>query len=118
MSKADLALERVQNLYVMQMKLLDLLESDLSDPVVRKEVRANMKQFEQLLSRADWRYMGGLDVWETLQSLPKEMMQKLKTSSMPAKRVLGKKTKPAKKAVVKVRRVNKAGRFGKAAKRK
>ena len=83
---ADRALENVQNLYVMQFQLLDLLESDLRDPKVRKEVRSQMKQFEMLLSKADWRYMGGLDVWETLKSLPVEMTRKLRESSVTSAR--------------------------------
>jgi hypothetical protein len=81
-TRADRALENVQNLYAMQFQLLGLLESDLRDPEVRKEVRTQMKQFEELLARADWRYMGGQDVWETLKSLPEEMARKLKESAV------------------------------------
>lgn len=79
--RTDRALENVQNLYLMQFQLLDLLESDLRNPDVRKQVRAQMKQFEQLLSKADWRYMGGIDVWETLKALPDEMAKKLRESA-------------------------------------
>ncbi len=85
-TSSDRALENVQNLYVMQFQLLDLLDSDLRDPKVRKEVRSQMKQFETLLSKADWRYMGGLDVWETLKSLPLEMTKKLRESPVVGSR--------------------------------
>ncbi len=79
-SKADNALEHVHNLYLMQFKMLDLLQQDLSTPEARREARENMKEFQQMLSRADWRYMGGEDVLESLKSLPSEMEVKLKTS--------------------------------------
>ena len=80
MNKSDMALERVQNLYLVQMDLIRALTSDLSDPRERKEVRTKMKQFEGLLQMADHRYMGGEDVLEGLRSLPLEMAQKLKQS--------------------------------------
>jgi hypothetical protein len=79
---ADRALENVHNLYLMQFQLLDLLESDLRNPTLRKQVRTQMKQFEELLTKADWRYMGGLDVWEELQKIPEEMSRKLRESAM------------------------------------
>ncbi len=106
MSRADNALARVQNLYVMQSKLLHLLESDLdlSNPDVRREVRGSMKEFEELLSKADWRYMGGMDVWETLKNLPAEMSQKLKASAttLPKRRL--KAAVASKRAVVKAKK--------------
>lgn len=83
----DRALERVQNLYVMQLELLDLLERDLRDPDVRKQVRKTMKDFEVLLSKADWRYMGGEDVWEALKNLPMEMSKKLRESGSSTKNI-------------------------------
>jgi len=95
-TSVDRALERVQNLYVMQLELLDLLEKDLGDPVVRKAVRSRMKEFESLLARADWRYMGGMDVWETLKSIPSELAKKLKTSATsPSARRKVKQSRPA-----------------------
>ena len=80
MSKADNALEHVHNLYLMQFKMLDLLQQDLSTPEARKEARENMKEFQQLLRRADWRYMGGEDVLDALRTLPSEMEFKLKAT--------------------------------------
>ena len=80
-SKADAALQHVQNLYLMQFKMLDMLQHDLTTPQARREARASMKEFKLLLRKADWRYMGGEDVLESLKSLPTEIEQKLKTST-------------------------------------
>ena len=77
-SKADSALQHVHNLYLMQFKMLDLLQQDLTTPEARKEARQNMREFQELLSSADWRYMGGEDVLEALRTLPNEMEMKLK----------------------------------------
>lgn len=77
MSKADLALEHIHNLYGMQLKMLDMLDKKLNTPQARKEARASIKEFQKLLRLADARYMGGEDLWEALKSLPKELEQKL-----------------------------------------
>lgn len=77
-NKADTALQHVQNLYLMQLKILDLLDQELNTPQARREARANIKEFQQLLRLADWRYMGGEDVLESLKALPVELEQKLK----------------------------------------
>ena len=79
-TKAEAALEHVHNLYLMQFKMLDLLQQELTTPEARREARENMKEFQLLLRKADWRYMGGEDVLLSLKSLPSEMEQKLKTS--------------------------------------
>ncbi len=117
MNKADRAIENIHNLYVMQFQLLDLLESDLRDAERRKEVKKTMKEFEALLSKADWRYMGGMEVWESLKNLPVEMSKKLRESSVnTAKSRAGtKKAIKAKvtKAIKSARKLEKAGRFGK-----
>ena len=78
-NKADLALQHVHNLYLMQFKLLDLLQKDLSTPEARKEARASVREFQKLLMSADWRYMGGEDVVDALKTLPREIEDKLKT---------------------------------------
>lgn len=84
-TKAEAALQHVHNLYVMQFKMLDLLQQDLATPQARKEARENMKEFQQLLRKADWRYMGGEDVLESLKTLPNEVEMKLKTSRVSVK---------------------------------
>ena len=80
-SKAEAALEHVHNLYLMQFKMLDLLQQELTTPEARREARDNMKEFQSLLRKADWRYMGGEDVLNALRNLPSEMESKLKTST-------------------------------------
>lgn len=80
MTKTELALETVQQLYLLQMQLFNVLDMDLSDPNLRKEAKKQTKEFETLLKDADWRYMGGMDVYEELQKLPQEVNAKLKSS--------------------------------------
>ncbi len=95
-------LEHVQNLYVMQWKMLDLLGRDLRSPEHRDEARRQMKEFKQLLSQADSRYMGGLDVWETLLNLPDEVSKKLKESHVSVASARKGKAKAARERVGKV----------------
>ncbi|TSC57504.1 MAG: hypothetical protein Greene041619_1130 [Candidatus Peregrinibacteria bacterium Greene0416_19] len=93
MSKSDSALETVHTLYVMQTELIDLLErSDLQDPDARRQARKQMKEFQELLDRADRRYMGGEDVWDSLVRLPQEIAKKIRVSSAATLR-LRKKTR-------------------------
>lgn len=90
MVKADTGLERVQNLYVMQVELCQVLRTaNLRDPSTRKQVRSQVKQFEQLLGRADHRYMGGEDVLQSLRELPAEILKRLRESPSSVKRVTG-----------------------------
>ena len=83
-TKANSALEHVHNLYLMQFKMLDLLQQDLTTPEARREARENMREFQTLLRKADWRYMGGEDVLESLKTIPNEMESKLK--ALPKKK--------------------------------
>jgi|GEM_PF-1305767 len=95
MPKTDTAFERVQNLYLLQGKLWSLMDSDLGDPRIRKEAREQAREFQQLLGKADWRYMGGEDVLAAMKQLPTELESKLKTSPVSARttrRVAVKKT--------------------------
>ena len=78
MTRADHALQNVQDLYNMQFELLEMLTNDLSDPRARKSARDSMKRFQELLDRADHRYMGGEDVLLSLQKIPLEIDGKLK----------------------------------------
>lgn len=80
MTKAELGLATVQQLYLLQVQLFNVLDADLSDPNLRKEARKQTKEFSTLLKEADWRYMGGTDVYEELQKLPVEVEMKLRTS--------------------------------------
>ncbi len=76
-SKADTALEHIHTLYLMQLNILDLLDQELNTPEARRTARAEIKEFQRLLGLADWRYMGGEDVWEALKALPKELEEKI-----------------------------------------
>ena len=80
MTKGELALQTVQQLYILQVQLFNVLDMDLSDPNARKEAKQTTKEFETLLKDADWRYMGGQDVYEELRKLPVEVNAKLKSS--------------------------------------
>lgn len=75
------ALDVVQNLYVMQVELERFLESDLKDPDTRKQAKKRIKEFDSLLKEADASYMGGEDVYETLQRIRDGVSSKIKRSS-------------------------------------
>lgn len=93
MTRADIALSNVHALYALQFQLFDLLDQDLSDPVIRKTARDSMKKFQELLGMVDHRYMGGEDILASLQQLPAELEAKLKTTSVAVSKV----KKPARK---------------------
>ncbi|OGJ55552.1 hypothetical protein A3D88_00105 [Candidatus Peribacteria bacterium RIFCSPHIGHO2_02_FULL_52_16] len=80
MTKAELGLATVQQLYLLQVQLFNVLDMDLSDPDLQKEAKKQTREFETLLKEADWRYMGGEDVYEELTKLPVEVKAKLKNS--------------------------------------
>lgn len=84
MTRADIALQDLHTLYSMQFELLEMLDQDLSDPRARKSARDSMKRFQELLDRADHRYMGGEDVLESLQKIPVEIDGKLRETKVTA----------------------------------
>lgn len=92
-SKKDTALNKVQNLYLMQVELWNFLDDSELDADRVKSVQKTLKEFKALLKEVDWQIMGGEDVLESLQLIPTEVNAKLKKKS-PAK-----KTAPARKAV-------------------
>ncbi len=73
MPQGDGALNTIWNLYSLQEALCGFLAGDLRDPAVRREARKTTQEFDALLAHADWRYMGGQDVYEELQNLSQEM---------------------------------------------
>jgi hypothetical protein len=92
------ALERVHALYILQTKLLQIAEQDLKDPDVRKMLRSDVREFEELLDEADWHYMGGTDVLESLRQIPGEMSQLLKSHApAPQRKVVARTQKRAKR---------------------
>ena len=76
-TKKDSPLSKVQNLYLMQVELWNFLDNKESDA---KAVEKTLKQFNALLKEVDWRLMGGEDVLESMQMIPKEVKSKLKGS--------------------------------------
>jgi hypothetical protein len=76
-TKKDSPLSKVQNLYLMQVELWNFLDNKESDS---KAVEKTLKQFNALLKEVDWRLMGGEDVLESMQMIPKEVKSKLKGS--------------------------------------
>ena len=71
----------MQNLYVLQVEMEKFLESDLSDPDLRKEAKECVKEFTTLLRDADSSYMGGEDVLEALQAIRDDVSVKIQKSS-------------------------------------
>ncbi len=107
-------LAKVQHLYVMQIELMKLFAEDLKDPTKRKEARKCLTEFSKLLKEADWRYMGGEDVYDALHMIQKEFAAKLnrstgsrisgssKKSVVSKQKVIKKKAAPKKKPTKKV----------------
>ncbi|MDD3896435.1 MAG: hypothetical protein PHU04_01130 [Candidatus Peribacteraceae bacterium] len=108
-SKSDLSV--VQNLYLLQVDLAEFLHSDLSDPQERRVARERMREFSSLLRQADWRYMGGEDVLDSLKDVQQQIVRKInspqaakKQVASPARKTASKKAKtvPKKKLAKKV----------------
>lgn len=81
----DSALSKVQNLYLIQVELWNFLDTNAVDAEVTKNIKKKLSEFQDLLSQVDPQYMGGEDVFETLQWIPGEVKKKLKTTK-PATR--------------------------------
>ncbi len=96
-SKKENALSKVQDLYIMQIELWNFLDDSEKNIEKRKHAEKTLRAFRSLLKQVDWRYMGGEDVLASLQWIPQEVHQQLR--STPAKR------RTARKAVA--RRVTK-----------
>jgi len=109
-SKSDLSV--VQNLYLLQVDLAEFLRSDLSDPTERRAAKERMREFASLLRQADWRYMGGEDVLDSLKDVQQQIVRKINTPvigkqvASVRKRVVSRKTKvvPRKKPTEKAAR--------------
>lgn len=77
MSTADSALAKVQSLYMLQAQLWNVLEAKNLSPNARIEAKKNLKEFSSLLRSADWRVMGGEDVYVALKEVQTEVSRKL-----------------------------------------
>ena len=93
-------LTKVQNLYLMQIELWKVIDSDLKNPDEVKEAKKTLKEFTELLKEVDWKYMGGEDVIDALECIRLEAAAKLKATSM-TKKTTAKKAVAKKKAVKK-----------------
>lgn len=86
MTKSESALAKVQDLYVIQVELWNFLDSRELSPEQVAEAKQRLREFSSLLSKADWRLMGGEDVLQALQHIQSEVSAKLKKSPRNAKR--------------------------------
>ena len=77
MTKAEAALDLVQNLYLMQEEVFRIIEGNIRGND-KKEAAKHVKAFRSLLKKADWHYMGGQDVWEELSKLAQEAWSKVR----------------------------------------
>jgi len=92
-SKSDLSV--VQNLYLLQVDLAEFLQSDLSNPQERRIAKERMREFSSLLRQADWRYMGGEDVLDSLKDVQEQIVRKINTPRIAEKRAVPSKKKAA-----------------------
>lgn len=117
-SKKESALNKVQNLYIMQVELWNFLDDSDIDADRVKSAQKTLKEFKALLKEVDWQIMGGEDVLQSLQGIPTEVNAKLKKGSLkkrvPAKKVAATKNtakKPtAKKVATKKKPAKKAAK--------
>ncbi|MEK7218644.1 MAG: hypothetical protein AAB728_04230, partial [Patescibacteria group bacterium] len=77
MSLSDVALERVHTLYLLQTKFITSLDNGLRSPTLRAELISDIRTFQRLLAQADWRYMGGPEVLDSLRELHGEVKARL-----------------------------------------
>ncbi|PIR49052.1 hypothetical protein COU80_01415 [Candidatus Peregrinibacteria bacterium CG10_big_fil_rev_8_21_14_0_10_55_24] len=71
-------LDKVHALYVMQMDLWKILDGRVRSDAQFQEARKQLKEFSKLLREVDWRYMGGEDVYQTLEQMGLEADRKLR----------------------------------------
>lgn len=95
MTPSETALDRVHSLYLLQAKFITSLDGDVRDAVRREELLQDIRTFQRLLNQADWRYMGGQDVMDSLKGLHDEIKAKLKGAT--PRKVVFKQKKPMKK---------------------
>jgi len=71
-------LDKVHSLYVMQMDLWKILDGKVRGEHQLKEARKQIRHFRKLLKEVDWRYMGGEDVYQTLEEMGLKADRKLR----------------------------------------
>ena len=77
MTKTDSALSKVQNLYVLQVHLWNVLDAKNLSPAARNEAKKHLREFASLLRNADWQVMGGEDVYTALKQMKADVAKKL-----------------------------------------
>ncbi len=100
MTPSEAALDRVHTLYILQTKFITSLDDGLHSGNKREELMQDIRTFQKLLNQADWRYMGGEDVLDSLRALHGEVKAKLRSPST-------KKAAKKKAIVVKAKKVTK-----------
>ncbi len=83
--KSRSGLQTVQRLYLMQVELQDLLEAGLHGWGDRRRAKERVREFSFLLMFAVTSYMGGQEVYRTLQNIERKVSERLR--SPVAKRV-------------------------------
>jgi hypothetical protein len=78
-------LEAVQNLYVLQVALAQFLAGEDRSRDDIASVRRQLQEFSQLLKAADWQYMGGEDVYQSLQEIRDTVSARIRTRSTPVR---------------------------------
>ena len=99
MSSAKLSgLETVQNLYLLHVQLIQSIRAGIRTPDQLKRAKENLRQFSSLLASADWRYMGGEDVYTSLQGVRKDISIKIgRSTARPVSVSAAKRMTPTKK---------------------
>jgi hypothetical protein len=98
-SKKETALNKVQNLYIMQVELWNFLDGSSADADKVKNAQKTLREFKALLKEVDWQVMGGEDVLASMQMIPTEVNAKLKKTPTKKKAIAVRKfaKKPAAK---------------------
>ncbi len=80
----------IHDLYHIQFELEEFLKKDDLDADERKRARQRLKEFKQLIVKADPAYLGGEEVYEHLCDIRDQVNEKTKSSTR-ARRVVAKK---------------------------
>ncbi|PIQ76329.1 hypothetical protein COU78_05485 [Candidatus Peregrinibacteria bacterium CG10_big_fil_rev_8_21_14_0_10_49_24] len=84
-AKQSSGLATVHNLYVMQFQLMEYLQRGIRTENQAKEAKQCLREFSNLLGVANPDYMGGEDVYETLEKIQHEMSSRLKEKSVKSR---------------------------------
>ena len=71
-------LATVQTLYLMQIDLAQYLRYGIKTGNQMEKARKQLSDFRKFLKEADWKYMGGEDVYQELCAIQEEVAAKIK----------------------------------------